>query len=442
MASGVAAADIHVDPADGSDAQGTGSIANPFRSLTRALAAANAGDVIHARTGTFSPANGEILPLRLKDGVAILGAGSRRSFLVGSGETTGVLVDSALAQTTRFEGFSLRNCKFGIEVTAPGNTARFRDVRVEGGRRTVQLQALASGTVAPRFERCEFGFAADYAVFAVATAGSLRPVFQNCVAHSCSAGAFVVANGAGAVAAPVFSHCTFAHNGAFGLRGFARTGTVRPGVYNSILIGHTVDLDGVAAMTTGNNLLGFSALIGQRGNFTGAARLVDPTGGDLHVLAGGAGIGRGDPNLPEPAATDFEGDARGTTVDVGADEFRLHSLYLANLDGAKVGTIGRFRHLGQGGEALVVFLSYGRTSPGFGVPGITGRLLLDIAILLEPVHFGGVPTFPPVELAPVPLPDDISLNGVPIFLQSLAVRGGNSVTGGWSNLVEIRFVGR
>lgn len=50
------------------------------------------------------------------------------------------------------------------------------------------------------------------------------------------------------------------------------------------------------------------------------AMLVDPAGGDAHLVAGAAAIDAGDPSGVELAPEDLDGDARTAPVDVGADE--------------------------------------------------------------------------------------------------------------------------
>jgi hypothetical protein len=120
----------------------------------------------------------------------------------------------------------------------------------------------------------------------------------------------------------------------------------------------------------------------------------------------------------------------------------LHSLHLASPEGGTIGQNAIFRHLATGGEGVVLWLSYGTFLPGFTVPGIDGRLQLDVALLLEPVFFGAVPITPPFAEAPVPFPNDTSLNGLAIYFQSLDIVLSPTPSGGFSNVLTVEIVVR
>jgi parallel beta-helix repeat protein len=63
---------IYVNPS-GSDRQGKGTIQAPLRSLTAALEFAKPKTIIQLAPGTYSAANGEIFPIKLKSGVIVRG---------------------------------------------------------------------------------------------------------------------------------------------------------------------------------------------------------------------------------------------------------------------------------------------------------------------------------------------------------------------------------
>jgi parallel beta-helix repeat protein len=75
------AATFHVDIITGSDAAGTGSPAQPFRTIGRGLHAAVGGDTVVVRTGLYNAAHGERFPIRMKHGVVLQGTsyGARRA---------------------------------------------------------------------------------------------------------------------------------------------------------------------------------------------------------------------------------------------------------------------------------------------------------------------------------------------------------------------------
>ena len=70
--------DIYVKMSSGSDATGTGSSTNPYKTIWKALQVASGGDVIRVKGGTasadyYTKVNGETFPLPLKHNVDIIG---------------------------------------------------------------------------------------------------------------------------------------------------------------------------------------------------------------------------------------------------------------------------------------------------------------------------------------------------------------------------------
>ncbi|UCH96795.1 MAG: DUF1565 domain-containing protein [Candidatus Aminicenantes bacterium] len=66
-------ANYYVDCYVGSDTTGTGSSTNPFKTITHALDVAVDGDMVRVRTGMYDTANGERFPIKMKEGVALVG---------------------------------------------------------------------------------------------------------------------------------------------------------------------------------------------------------------------------------------------------------------------------------------------------------------------------------------------------------------------------------
>ena len=65
--------DLYVDPVGGSDITGTGSEAAPFRTITKAMSEAQAGDHVKALPGTYHAGNGEQFPIVLPPSVKLVG---------------------------------------------------------------------------------------------------------------------------------------------------------------------------------------------------------------------------------------------------------------------------------------------------------------------------------------------------------------------------------
>ena len=86
------AADLHIDPVNGVDAAGGGSVTAPFKTIGFASSQAVAGDVLHLRAGSYGVASGETLPIDLRPGTTIQGAGSGTTIITGSGAAIGAEV--------------------------------------------------------------------------------------------------------------------------------------------------------------------------------------------------------------------------------------------------------------------------------------------------------------------------------------------------------------
>ncbi len=90
-------------------ANGTGTSASPFRSITRALTQAQAGQVIFVRPGRYSPSStGEVLPMNgARTGVRLIGAGAANTIIDGERVNQNAVVIAAA--NVRMAGFTIRN---------------------------------------------------------------------------------------------------------------------------------------------------------------------------------------------------------------------------------------------------------------------------------------------------------------------------------------------
>ncbi|TAJ16506.1 MAG: DUF1565 domain-containing protein, partial [Planctomycetota bacterium] len=109
------AADFYVDAVNGSDATGTGTSAQPWKTITHALAQLPGGHTENVRVapGVHDAALGELFPLTLEAGVNLLGAGIGLT-IVDAGTSSGIRVDSDPTGTQRVRGLTLRNGSQGV----------------------------------------------------------------------------------------------------------------------------------------------------------------------------------------------------------------------------------------------------------------------------------------------------------------------------------------
>ena len=96
---------IHVNASSGNDATGTGSVANPLKSITAGLQIAQAGMTVHAAAGVYDAANGEVFPFELKESVSLVGESRENTTIRGHSE----VVSYYLAIEMQGDGCQLRN---------------------------------------------------------------------------------------------------------------------------------------------------------------------------------------------------------------------------------------------------------------------------------------------------------------------------------------------
>ncbi|HEX9793488.1 MAG TPA: right-handed parallel beta-helix repeat-containing protein [Planctomycetota bacterium] len=124
---------LHVSGRGGSDAEGDGTAAAPYRSLTRALRAAAGSGPLELRVdvGTYSAASGEEFPLRLANGTQLLGL-APQVCRIEAGGAAAVLDLAGGAGRTVLADLTLTGAETGVQVS--GWTAGelvLRDVRCE-----------------------------------------------------------------------------------------------------------------------------------------------------------------------------------------------------------------------------------------------------------------------------------------------------------------------
>jgi hypothetical protein len=102
LVSSAAANVYYADAIQGSDASGDGSIARPFRTLTRTLVTAiSAGDIAVAFPGVYDPSIGETFPLIPAAGVKIYSLGGAELTIVDGGQTASAVLDLPDRNTVR-----------------------------------------------------------------------------------------------------------------------------------------------------------------------------------------------------------------------------------------------------------------------------------------------------------------------------------------------------
>jgi len=190
---------IRVNAATGSDVTGTGTLANPYATIEKAMTVASIhGDIVRVAPGTYYPPSTIAVP----QGVQLIGAGLGRTVVWGVGGPSGpVFIFQGADASTRLEG---------LQIRGGGGT--------EGG--AVQIIG-AMESDAPIISACEFN---DNGVSSHGGAiyidkgmySFCRPLIMNCSFSGNEAGLSGGAIYAVYEANPYIYRCTFSGNSASG----------------------------------------------------------------------------------------------------------------------------------------------------------------------------------------------------------------------------------
>lgn len=114
------AVDLHVS-GGGSDATGDGTEANPFRTISRGVAAASAGDTIRVHAGTYDQAAGEVFPIEKPPRVGIVGDDPSSCVVDGvSDQPVFRFPPSELfSELDPLEGLTIQGGSHGVSVDLP-----------------------------------------------------------------------------------------------------------------------------------------------------------------------------------------------------------------------------------------------------------------------------------------------------------------------------------
>lgn len=144
-------ATVYVDAANGSDANGNGTSALPWKSITYALTRVTAGDTIMAKPGTYSAMTGEAFPISLKEGIRILGSGRDVTTIAGQSDKAVVQViggSTPILSNTQLAALTIQNGNIGLDmraVTSQTLSPLISDLRVRSNTTGLRLE-LSTGS--------------------------------------------------------------------------------------------------------------------------------------------------------------------------------------------------------------------------------------------------------------------------------------------------------
>ncbi len=112
----IAGPDWYVDNINGSDIPpGDGSIDYPWRTITYALSQISGTGTLYVASGTYSSTSKEIFPIKMKNGLSLVGAQPAMTIIDGAGIwKTLIWCEDISDSATRIEGFTIKNGRDGI----------------------------------------------------------------------------------------------------------------------------------------------------------------------------------------------------------------------------------------------------------------------------------------------------------------------------------------
>ena len=445
------AAEIHVDTQKGSDVTGDGSRAHPFKTLTRGLSLARAGDKVVVAAGIYNLRRGERFPLVLPAGVTLEGAGRRDVFLIGGvawKSSLTVILEGSVSLPSKVSGLTIQGGWDAMKLVFSKGSGSWNlsvnDVVLEGAGAGLKVPALPAGSkLSLRLEHCLLKENWGVGLLMDSGEGSLDfHVIGSVLMGNGYDGGLLWARAKSPSLAGLILQSTLAGNGGGGFRLLAEKGPPPSlGIRNSIAWGNRGgDLPGVPSGSVRNCLLGGGPAVGKGGNVKGDPGFLEK--GDYHLGAFSQAVGLGDPGVQGLPRTDLDGQPLpgGRRPDAGADQRVLHTL-TGDQAGLLVGKLYKMTAYTLPGATMVVFVSMGTLSTGYQTPPLTGSLKLDFLAALLPtasaradgggkIHMKGVGFISP------------TLVGVRLFLQGVSLRvQGSKVEGGWTNVISAWPIG-
>jgi parallel beta-helix repeat protein len=150
-----------IDPVFGDDTMGDGSPQFPLKSMTRALQFAISGDEIILANGSYSTTNGEVFPILVKPGIAIIGNTTTPASVTVSGAgaytvqggsqalpnpNANITAAFVMGNATRLSGVKVTSS--GVGIVCDGNSPLISSCTVTGcGATGIRIYQTASPSV-------------------------------------------------------------------------------------------------------------------------------------------------------------------------------------------------------------------------------------------------------------------------------------------------------
>jgi hypothetical protein len=419
MSSSAAASDWYVDANSGNNANSGTAPAQAWRTITHAVSQVPSSGLqrIFVAAGTYDSALGESWPVMMRDELQIIGAGPASTALIGN--NFGLIRFSAfpgpsMGPTTRLEGVRLvgpGNSGIAISMSVMGAalTPNLADLDIHGWATGIDTGVSTNGYVSPTLRGVDahhcgsalhilgagslvaqdssFRDSVSAGIRIDGAHGTPQPVFRRCrIERNGTSG--VIASAGDYDANATFEDCSVSFNAlhgwsspsSFTISGrnasFLRTtiafnggkGIYGPDPYGfcgqlslaqSVVFGHSVDLDYQGSVSAIRNDIGDGSLNGTNGNFAADPLFVNPAS-DLRLSWGSPCIDAA--SVAPPAGTfdvvgharDVDGDLDTTEVcDLGAFEFRP----LEVVGPPTLGSLVQWEMRGPAGAASVLYWS-------------------------------------------------------------------------------------
>jgi hypothetical protein len=440
-----AVAQFYVDPVGGVDQPGSGTSAQPYKTLTACVSNLPPGQwTVRILPGICSVFTGEVFPILLPDRITI------EAVTTGATEVLTTIVGDAIpsafalpptATYAEFRGFRVKGnaaaiggtVAAGVHLELVARDARldggwgmvlavagsanvlFEDCELSGVNAATRARAEDGGQLVLGYERCRFDAGSGGLDLASVTSGSLAVTVASSVFEGQSSYAIRSKVDTTASADYAVDHCVFAFVGT-GMKATIHDlstfgGLANHTIRNSVFHACPNPLPTIGPTYSVTHCLFPSNPPPGTGNFAGDASFVAPDLGDFHLRPGSIAIGAGGPTS---VVQDFEGDPRSGdpatgqagAPDVGADEFYAAAFYFVP-DVVSIDASTDLVAIGPPGSLVVLAMAADSNGAGFGQG-------FQLAV---PAFFVPLTTMPPSGALTVTFPPTLNISYIGLVAQ-------------------------
>ena len=151
----------YVNAVTGNNTTGTGSVGNPFKTITKALSVSSlSGDSIKVSSATYNTALGEIFPIEMLTGRKLIGtAGAVTTIINAAASGNRVFNCNANSNTTIIQGFTITG-GYALDSSSSGATSKGGGLFISNGSQAIIQQNIITANIARGYDFFQAGIGA------------------------------------------------------------------------------------------------------------------------------------------------------------------------------------------------------------------------------------------------------------------------------------------